>query len=77
MCIFYRSGTHHLAITIHQLHGKPDILLSAEMTLCPIIHVMKPPGPTSYVDSFSKIASRHAFKNVFYPFLLIFIKHLS
>ena len=56
MCTLYRSGINHLAITIHQLHGKLDILLSAEMTLCPIIHIMKSSGPTSYVNSFSKIS---------------------
>ena len=56
MCILSIRGIHRLAITIYQLLGKLDILLSAEMTLCTVNRAVKPPGPARYTDSFFKIS---------------------
>lgn len=78
MCILYIRGIHLLSITTYQLHRKLDILLLAEIALCTVNHVMKPPGCTRYIDSFSKISEplgMHLKIFSIHP-LLVPIKHL-
>lgn len=50
--VYFIYKGHSSLIHLYKL----DILLLAEIALCTVNHVMKPPGCTRYIDSLSKVS---------------------